>query len=55
MHYEIKGKIGTLDPSLPMNGIVEALPNGRPYTDYRADIDTVLNEATALMRNWRIS
>lgn len=52
MHYEIRAKTGVLNPALPLNGIVEALPGGRPYADYRADIDTVLAEATSLMCDW---
>lgn len=54
MHYEIKGALATasLDPAKPMNGIVETLPNGRPFTDFREDIDVVLEEATRLMNDW---
>jgi len=54
MHYEMKGDLDTaaLDPAKPMNGIVEALPDGRPFADYREDIDAVLEEATRLMNDW---
>lgn len=53
MHYEIRGALPTvLDPKKPMNGIVEALPNGRPFVDYRSDVDAVLDEATRLVNVW---
>lgn len=53
MHYEITNKLTGLDPSLPMNGIIEALPNGRPHADYAADLAAVLTEASDLLHDWR--
>lgn len=55
MHYEIRGALATasLDPTKPMNGIVETLPNGRSFIDYRKDVDVVLEEATRLMNDWK--
>lgn len=52
MHYEIRGTLGALDPAAPMNGIVEALPNGRAFVDYKSDVDVVLEEASSLMSDW---
>lgn len=50
MHYEIRGTLaGALDPTTPMNGIVEALPNGRAFHDYKSDVEVVLEEASSLM------
>jgi hypothetical protein len=53
MHYEIKSKLtGPLHPALPMNGIIEALRDGRPHADYLADLTAVLTETSDLLHGW---
>lgn len=53
MHYEIRSELTEpLDPALPMNGIIEALPNGRPHADFLADLTAVLTETSDLLHSW---
>lgn len=53
MHDEIRSKLTSpLDPAQPMNGIIEALPRGRSYVDYLADLTAVHIEASDLLHDW---
>lgn len=35
-----------------MHGIVESLPGGVPFADFRSDLLTVLDELSDLLNNW---
>lgn len=54
-HYRIPGATATsplLDTAIPFNGIVEALPGGRPLAEYRAELTEALDAAAALLNTW---
>lgn len=57
-HYRIPGATARsplLDTALPFNGIVEALPGGRPVHDYRADLTHALDTTAAFLNKWSAS
>lgn len=52
VHYEIRSKSIKLDPSLPMDGIVEAIA-GRSFADFDSEVRVVTDRLAGLLSAWQ--
>lgn len=55
MHYEIKDQRLTIDESLPMFGIVEAIFPGKSWSDFSADVTATMVLVVEQLRHWQPS
>ena len=52
MHYGVRASTSDLDPSHPMQGLVEIMMPGSTYDDVRANVELALQDVSGLLARW---